>query len=92
MVSEAFGSLVPGRFFCAYVRSDLFSLLRLFTKGDGRGQEGTERGCAWFKAATHFTPVRKAGAGLEERERGEVRVILALPAPFSCENTPSASS
>lgn len=69
MVSEAFRSLVPRRFFCTYVRSDLFSLQRLFTREMVEVRRGENKATPNLKLLHIFTPVRKAGGGLGLEER-----------------------
>lgn len=64
MVSEAFRSLVPRRFFCTYVHSDLFSLQRLFTREMVEVRRGESKATHNLKLLHIFTPVRKAGGGL----------------------------
>lgn len=74
VVSEAFRSLVPRRFFCTYVRSDSCSLQRLFTREMVEVRRGENKATPDLKLLPVFTPVRKAGGGrgLEERWRGGV--------------------
>lgn len=64
MVSEVFRSLVPRRFFCMYVRSDLFFLQRLFTGEMVEVGRGENKATPHLKLLHIFTPVRKAGGGL----------------------------
>lgn len=99
VVSEAFRSLVPRRFFCTYVHSDLCSLQRLFTRETVEVRRGENKATPDLKLLHVFTPVREAGRGLEERERGgvaeEATVILASAtarAFFSMRESSGASS